>query len=113
MEAALDEERQIAEIEVEARAGVEPEVRLRVEAVGNVVVREKPVAPAVGDAAVPSDTPTLANATIARASGIPTSRAIIVFVPAVGLSRERNTRAMESSRWVAANASMAWTSLNA
>jgi hypothetical protein len=35
-----------------------------IQAVGNVVVRAKPVAPAVGDPAIPSDTPTLENATI-------------------------------------------------
>jgi len=40
----------------------------RIQAIGNVVVEEKPQAPAVGDRAVPSDTPTLrsANGDLAR-----------------------------------------------
>jgi hypothetical protein len=42
----------------------EPVGGRRIQALGNVVVRDKPVAPAVGDPAIPTDTPTLANATI-------------------------------------------------
>ena len=42
----------------------EPVGGRKIQAVGNVVVRDKPVAPAVGDPAPPTDTPTLANATI-------------------------------------------------
>lgn len=42
----------------------EPVGGRKIQAVGNVVVRDKPVAPAIGDPAVPSDTPTLENATI-------------------------------------------------
>lgn len=42
----------------------EPVGGRRIQALGNVVVRDKPVAPAVGDPAVSVDSPTLANATI-------------------------------------------------
>ena len=42
----------------------EPVGGRKIQAVGNVVVRDKPVAPAVGDPAPPTDTPTLANATM-------------------------------------------------
>ena len=42
----------------------EPVGGRKIQAIGNVVVKDKPVAPAVGDAAVPSATPTLANAPI-------------------------------------------------
>jgi hypothetical protein len=44
----------------------EPVGGRKIQAVGNVVVRDKPVAPAVGDPAFPSDTPTLANAKLAQ-----------------------------------------------
>ena len=40
----------------------------KIQAVGNVVVKDKPLAPDVGDPAVPSDTPTLDNATIKQLS---------------------------------------------
>jgi hypothetical protein len=40
----------------------------KIQAVGNVVVKDKPVAPAVGDPAVSSDTPTLDNATVKQLS---------------------------------------------
>jgi hypothetical protein len=40
----------------------------KIQAVGNVVVKDKPVAPDVGDPAVPADTPTLENATIKQLS---------------------------------------------
>jgi hypothetical protein len=40
----------------------------KIQAVGNVVVKDKPDAPAVGDQAVSSDTPTLENATIKQLS---------------------------------------------
>jgi hypothetical protein len=40
----------------------------KIQAVGNVVVKDKPAAPAVGDPAVAADTPTLANATIKQLS---------------------------------------------
>ncbi len=40
----------------------------KIQAVGNVVVKDKPVAPAVGEQAVSSDTPTLENATIKQLS---------------------------------------------
>ena len=42
----------------------EPVGGRKIQAIGNVVVKDKPAAPAVGDAAVPSATPTLANAPI-------------------------------------------------
>jgi hypothetical protein len=42
----------------------EPVGGRRIQALGNVVVRDKPVAPDVGDPALPTDSPTLANATI-------------------------------------------------
>jgi hypothetical protein len=42
----------------------EPVGGRRIQAVGNVVVRDKPVAPDVGDPALPTDTPTLATATL-------------------------------------------------
>jgi hypothetical protein len=42
----------------------EPVGGRKIQAIGNVVVKKKPAAPAVGDAAVPSDTPTLADAPI-------------------------------------------------
>jgi hypothetical protein len=42
----------------------EPVGGKKIQAVGNVVVKERPAAPAVGDAAFASDTPTLANATL-------------------------------------------------
>ena len=51
----------------------------KIQAVGNVVVKKRPAAPAVGDEAVPTDTPTLDNATIEQLS---TSR-----VPDRGLYR--------------------------
>jgi hypothetical protein len=40
----------------------------KIQAVGNVVVKDKPAAPAVGEQAVSSDTPTLENATIKQLS---------------------------------------------
>jgi hypothetical protein len=46
----------------------EPVGGRKIQAVGNVVVKDKPAAPAIGDAAVPSDTPTLKNATIKQLS---------------------------------------------
>jgi hypothetical protein len=42
----------------------EPVGGRKIQAIGNVVVKDKPAAPAVGEAAVPSETPTLANAPI-------------------------------------------------
>jgi hypothetical protein len=42
----------------------EPVGGRKIQAIGNVVVKDKPAAPAVGDEAVPSATPTLANAAI-------------------------------------------------
>ena len=42
----------------------EPVGGRKIQAIGNVVVKDKPTAPAVGDAAVPSETPTLATAPI-------------------------------------------------
>ena len=42
----------------------EPVGGRKIQAIGNLVVKKKPAAPAVGDAAVPSDTPTLADAPI-------------------------------------------------
>jgi hypothetical protein len=46
----------------------EPVGGRKIQAVGNVVVRAEPVAPAVGDPAIPTDTPTLENATIEELS---------------------------------------------
>jgi hypothetical protein len=46
----------------------EPVGGRKIQAVGNVVVKAKPQAPDVGDPAPPSDTPTLANATLEQLS---------------------------------------------
>jgi hypothetical protein len=46
----------------------EPVGGRKIQAIGNVVVKTKPTAPAVGDTAVPSETPTLASAPIKQLS---------------------------------------------
>ena len=46
----------------------EPVGGRKIQAVGNVVVKDKPAAPDIGDPAVASDTPTLENATIKQVS---------------------------------------------